>query len=128
MFQRVATTRVVVLLVCLVSITVQAAERFYDPTQKAYVFDWKPTSDESSFELIADPDYYGVASTIVNPVLIVKGWGKKAPALEIDDKTAKPGDQFRFGCESNDAGTNLVLWLNLKSEEPINVSLRPRDQ
>ena len=103
-------------------------KRFYDPTQKAYVFDWKPTSDELSFDLLADPDYFGVPSTIVNPALIVRGWGNGVPALEIDDKLAKPGDQFRFGHETSDGGTNLVLWLNLKSEESVNVSLRQRDQ
>lgn len=103
-------------------------KQFYDPTQKAYVFDWKPTSNELAFDLIADSDYNGVPSTIVNPALVVKGWGKGVPALEIDDKPAKPGEQFRFGYETNDAGTNLVLWLNLKSDEPVNVSLRPRDQ
>lgn len=101
---------------------------FYDPTQKAYVFDWEPTNNQLSFDLIADPDYYGVPSTIVNPALIVKGWGKGAPALEIDDKPAKTGEQFRFGHETSDSGTNLVLWLNLKSEESINVSLRPRNE
>ncbi len=37
-------------------------KRFYDPTQKAYVFDWKPTSNELSFDLIADSDYYNVCS------------------------------------------------------------------
>ena len=96
----------------------------YDPAQKAYIFDWKPDQTELQFELLADPDYFGVASTIINPAIVVRGWGQDPVELEIDDKTVPPGQDFRSGYEATKAGTNLVIWLKLGSSEPVNVSLR----
>lgn len=97
---------------------------YYDPAQKAYVFDWKHDQEELEFELIADPDYYGVTTTIVNPALVVRGWGNAPVELEIADNTVKPGKDFRIGYEATDAGTNLIIWLKLESKEPVNLSLR----
>lgn len=75
-------------------------------------------------ELIADPDYYGVASTIVNPAIGVRGWGKDPVELKIDEQLVKLSKQFRIGYEATGAGTNLVIWLQLDSQDPINLSLR----
>ncbi len=96
----------------------------YDPTPKAYVFDWKPDQTELEFEWVADPDYYGVASTIVNPAILVKGWGQAPVELEMDDETIPPSQDFRIGYETTEAGTNLVIWLKRESKEPVNLSLR----
>ena len=60
-------------------------------------------------ELIADPDYYGVASTIVNPAIGVRGWGKDPVELKIDEQLVKSSKQFRIGYEATGAGTNLVI-------------------
>lgn len=98
--------------------------QYYDPAQKAYVFDWKQGQTELAFELIADPDYYGVASTIVNPAFVVRGWGKAPIQLEIDEERVEPSEKLRIGYEATDSGTNLVLWLTLESAEPVNISLR----
>ena len=97
---------------------------YYDPTQKAYVFDWKHDQKELDFELIADPDYYGVASTIVNPALVVRRWGEDPVELEIDDTVIKPGKDFRIGYEPTASGTSLILWLKRESKKPVNLSLR----
>ncbi|MSR55779.1 MAG: hypothetical protein EXS09_21255 [Gemmataceae bacterium] len=96
---------------------------YYDPVQKAYVFDWKHDQKELEFELIADPDYYGVATTIVNPALVVGSWGNDPVEVAIDDKAIKPGKNLRVGYEPTPAGTSLILWLKLESKEPVNISL-----
>lgn len=96
----------------------------YDPAQKAYVLDWEQGRSELTFELIADPDYYGVASTIVNPAFVVKGWGRAGAQLEVDGRRLEPGKKLRIGYEGAEAATNLVLWLELASREPVSLSLR----
>jgi len=98
--------------------------QYYDPAQKAYVLDWKQDQTELVFELIADPDYYGVASTIVNPAFVVRGWGKAPVQLEIDEERVEPSKKLRIGYEATDSGTNLILWLKHESKEPVNISLR----
>ena len=76
------------------------------------------------FDLLADEDYYGVASTIVNPAFVVKGWGKQPVDVAIDDKILPPGKDVRVGYESTKVGTDLIVWLKLESKEPVNISLR----
>jgi len=98
--------------------------QYYDPAQKAYVLDWKQDQTELAFELIADLDYYGVASTIVNPAFVVRGWGDAPVRLEIDEERIEPSKKFRIGYEATDSGTNLILWLKLESKEPVSISLR----
>ena len=98
----------------------------YDPAQKSYVFDWKPDQSELEFELVADADYYGVTSEILNPAIVVKGFGNNPVELVIDDKPIKPNKDLRFGYETTAAGTNLVMWLKLESKDPVNFSIRKR--
>ena len=97
---------------------------YYDPTQKAYVFQWQPEQEELEFELIADGDYFGVDSSIVNPALVIKGWGQDGVELELDEKVIKLGKDYRLGYEPTAAGTNLIVWLKLRSKQPVNISLR----
>ncbi len=81
-------------------------------------------SSELTFELIADPDYYGAASAIVNPTLVVRRWGTAPAQLELNEERVKPNTECRIGYEATESGTNLIVWLKLESKEPITVSLR----
>lgn len=96
----------------------------YDAAQKAYVLsckDGKPS--ELEFELEADEDFYEIKQSIVNPAIVVKGWGKAPVVLEIDGKPVKQGKHFRVGYEDTDEGTDLVMWLKLKSTDSVTVTL-----
>lgn len=97
---------------------------YYDPAQRAYVLDWKENQTELEFDLIADLDYYGVASTIVNPAFVVRGWGRDPVQLEVDDRLVQAGKELRSGYEAADSGANLVVWLKLESKVPVNISFR----
>ncbi|MBL8819822.1 MAG: hypothetical protein JNL58_27605 [Planctomyces sp.] len=97
---------------------------YYDTTQKAYVFDWNDNEDELEFELLADTDYYGVASEIINPAFVVRNWGEGPVELSINDLVVERGKDFRIGYERTPVGTNLILWTRLKSKDPIHMSLR----
>ena len=99
--------------------------RMEDAAQKAYVLsckDGKPS--ELEFELEADDDFYDIGQSIINPAIIVKGWGRAPVALEINDRPIKQGTDFRVGYENTKDGTNLVLWLKLKSTKSIRVRLK----
>ena len=96
----------------------------FEAAQKAYVLackDGKPSKLE--FELEADEDFYDIRQTIINPVIILKGWGRGPIALEIDGTPVRQGKHFRVGYEDSEDGTNLVLWLKLKSTKSIGVTL-----
>lgn len=95
MLRWVATISAHFLLVCIASVTVQAAERFHAVG---------PSSPEKT-----PPHQQGV----VNPV-----------ELKIDERAIKPGKDFRIGYEATAAGTSLILWLRPESKEPVKISLR----
>jgi hypothetical protein len=97
----------------------------YDQSQKAYVLsckDGKPS--ELEFELEVDEEFYDIGQSIINPAIVVKGWGKAPVALEIDGKPIKRGKKFRVGYEEAEDGTNLILWLKLKSTKSIRLTLK----
>ncbi len=97
----------------------------YDPAQKAYVISCRDVkSSELDFELEEDEDYYDIKQTIINPVIVIKDWGKASVALEIDDKPVKEGQNIRIGYETTKEGTDLVLWLKLKTTKSIWLTLR----
>lgn len=100
----------------------------YDQSQKAYVLSCKDgKGSELEFELEVDEDFYDIGQSIINPAIVVKGWGKAGVALKINDKPVKQGRNFRVGYEKTNKGTDLVVWLKVKSTESILISISPVD-
>jgi len=97
----------------------------YNAAQKAYVLsckEGKPSKLE--FELEVDEDFYGIGQSIINPAIVVEGWGKAPVSIEIDGKPIKQGADFRVGYEDTDDGADLVLWLKLKTTKSIRLTLK----
>jgi hypothetical protein len=63
--------------------------------------------------------------SIVNPVFVVKGWGKNGVEAKVDGKKIKPGKSFRVGYETTYSGTDLVLWIKMKSDKPVKFLVTP---
>ena len=98
----------------------------YDAAQKAYVLSCKQgRPSKLEFELHADEDFYDIGQSIINPAIIVRGWGKAPVALETDGKPIKRGKKFRVGYEKTDDRTDLILWIKTKSSEPVQILLSP---
>ena len=78
------------------------------------------------FALVEDEDIgeFGAPMWIVNPAFVVKAWGKAPVALEIDGKPVAQGADFRVGYEDTDDGTDLVLWLKLRSTKSIQLTIK----
>lgn len=99
----------------------------YDPAQKAYIVPRRgrgPTVLE--FELEADPDFYGVAQTIVNPTFVVKDWDEPGVELKVNGKHLEQGKNFRVGYEDTSTGKDLVIWLQMKTNEATQFLIAPK--
>jgi hypothetical protein len=92
--------------------------QYYDPAQRAYIFEWQQGQEELAFELLADLDYHGVASTIVNPAIVVKGWGKEPVELEVNGQPITPSKAFRIGYEATEAARISFFGLNWTQRNP----------
>lgn len=94
----------------------------YDKYQRAYVL----TADDSAdglalrFELMSDKD-----SPVINPAFVIKNWGRKNIALEINEDKAKVGRDFRFGLRNSLKTHDLIVWLSRESTKPLKILLSP---
>jgi hypothetical protein len=94
----------------------------YDAGQRAYVVkrDGKVDRAHLQFSLKADE-----RSPLVNPCIVVEGWGESEPELKIDGKPVGWGSEARYGLVPTVDGSKLVVWLKLDSAKPIDISLEP---
>jgi hypothetical protein len=99
----------------------------YDQAQKAYVLECEDEEEEIEFELEVDEDSYDVGQELINPAIVVEGWGRDDVELEIDGKEIETGDDFRVGYEKDEDSTNLVLWLKIKSDKTMRFTLKRVD-
>lgn len=105
--------------------------QIYDPAQRAYIVPHQgrgPHKLEFAIEVDEDVKELGAPMYIVNPAFIIKDWGTSGVELKVDGKTVNQGKYFRVGYEETHTGTDLVLWLNMKSDETVKFSISPVDE
>lgn len=88
----------------------------FDQTQKAYLVN---CISSSTMKLTLSSNEL---SPIVNPAFVIKDWGPATPALKVDGGNVK---DFRFGYNHRIDGTDLAIWIKIKSANPINIELSP---
>jgi hypothetical protein len=100
----------------------------YDPAQRAYIIPREsrgPADLEFTLEEDEDIGEFGAPMWIVNPVFIVQDWGTSGVELQVEGKPVETGKDFRIGYEDTPTGTNLILWLKMKSDKSVEFSLKP---
>ena len=91
----------------------------YDAYQRAYLLEQQdPSARELACNIKATPE-----SPIVNLCLIVKNWGDRPAAVKVDGAAIPPGDSFRSGLRRGLEGTDLIVWLEQSTTEPLRVVL-----
>ena len=95
----------------------------YDPAERAYVLscDTPDQPPELRVELTAGED-----SPLVNLAILTRSWGQRDAALTINGKEVPRGRSFRLGHLRHLTGADLVVWIELESGEPVQVSLATR--
>jgi hypothetical protein len=92
----------------------------YDPAQRAYVLSHKADAGEAALELTLEA---GPDTPVVNPAIVVQGWGDATPRLQIDGQATSWGKEFRFGLVRTLEGTDLVVWMEKNAARPVGVRL-----
>ena len=67
------------------------------------------------------------ASPVCNPAFVVTNWGDADAILSIDNRDMPRGSDFRYARRSTDEGTDLLVWIALDSDKPVEFVLRPSD-
>ena len=101
----------------------------YRQEQKAYVI---PGDHQGAKEItftLGFPDgddELPLPVQIVNPVFVLKNWGEMAAEVKVDGKLLNPGDDFRIGYEKHPGGTDLIIWVDMKSSQSVRFSVKPK--
>jgi hypothetical protein len=102
--------------------------QIYDPAQRAYIVPIQgrgPCELEFMLEIHEGISELGVPAWIINPAFIIKDWGTSGIELRVDGKSVKVGKDFRIGYEQTHTGTDLILWVKMKSDKTVKFSLSP---
>lgn len=93
----------------------------FDPAQRAFVVD-KAAAASATLQLAfkASPD-----APLLNPALVIEGWGEAAPALTLNGKPVAWGKDARYGLVATLDRSKLVVWLRLKADQPTSIGLSP---
>ena len=94
----------------------------YIRAQRAFILTKNSSrkSEELEFQIDAS-----VHSPIVNPVFVIENWGDIKAVLKIEGRVIKVGKRFRQGIYHRLHGSDLIVWLQMKSSKPIQLSFTP---
>ena len=92
----------------------------YDAYQRAYLLEQKdPSARELACDIKATPE-----NPIVNLCLVVKNWGDRPAAVKVNGADIPVGKSFRTGLRRSLEGTDLIVWLEQSTTEPLRVVLQ----
>lgn len=92
----------------------------YDAYERAYGFRRKAgTEDALEFTISANPD-----SPLVHLPLVIRDWGDRPAKVELVEPSSALGGECRIGRISKLEGTDLVLWIPVKSSSRLRVLVR----
>ena len=93
----------------------------YDQSERAYVVEKTGTgSQRLEFILEASKE-----SPVLNPAVIVKNWTGESAACSIDGREIKRGKDFRYGIRKSALSSDLIVWLSLDKQKPVEIQLDP---
>ena len=93
----------------------------FDRNERAFKI-IKSDDAEDSLNLKIDADQN---SPIVNPVFVIKNWGKKNLSLFVGNRELLFKKDYRYTLRKTLETTDLILWIRIKSFSVINLSLIP---
>ena len=85
----------------------------YRIDQKAYIIRKTGNIEDLEFRMRASE-----SSPLVNPAFVIENWGTSTISIEVDGKQLKPDKDYFVGYDSRLEGTDLIIWLKLKSNSP----------
>lgn len=93
----------------------------YDPSQRAFVLH-EDSMDAGPVGLRFDAS---ADSPLVDPAIVVEGWGEAAPRLTLDGRPVAWGKDARYGLVHTLERSTLVVWLRLQAESETTILVAP---
>jgi hypothetical protein len=93
----------------------------YDPAQRAFVIHARTGMGLSTLDLTL---HANADRPIVNPAFVIENWAGEVK-VRLNGKPVMDKKEIRIGHSHNLNGENLILWLQLKSDQPLQIQLQP---
>ncbi len=90
----------------------------YDPRDMAFHLTAKKPGESMTFEINGS-----AKSPVVNPGMVIKGYGDREFEIKIDGKEAEYGEHYRSGHRLAFGEDDLILWLKIESEKKVTVTI-----
>lgn len=91
----------------------------FDRSERCYQIVAAPDREELLIRLAAS-----TSSPLYNPALVIQKWGDDEPILELNGKKLRKGSDFEAGFDQRMEGTDLIIWLSLQADQPIQLTIR----
>jgi hypothetical protein len=93
----------------------------YDRSERAYRLA-RSAAALQPLELSLDAS---AASPVRNLAVVLEGWGEAGAALTVNGRAVARGAAFRFGHVRSLERTDLVVWIEARSDAPLRIRLAP---
>ncbi|MBN2377842.1 MAG: hypothetical protein JXD22_15705 [Sedimentisphaerales bacterium] len=90
----------------------------YDRSER--IWKLEQTSIQGPIKLRLDADD---ESPVVNPAILIENYSGPLPIVKLNDKTIVPGSALRLDFRHNLNHTDLIIWLELESTNPVLITL-----
>jgi hypothetical protein len=97
----------------------------YDPGQKAWLIQMADKKESGKKKLSFTLDASD-GSPAVDPAFVIGGWGNGEPMVRVNGALLST-NSYRTGFEYKLDGTNLILWLDRTSVQPLTISVASRN-
>jgi hypothetical protein len=94
----------------------------YDQTQMAYVLASQTSGQAApcTVEIAASE-----GSPVIQPAFVIKGWGTEPASVTLNGTRADKGKTVRIGHRHTLDGSDLVVWIDCESTDPLTLTLNP---
>jgi len=96
----------------------EEADVKFDQTERAFFVNPKKNAENITIKIAAS-----AGSPLVNPGFVVFGWNESPVHLKVNGKIVDKGENFRTGYRHNLNSTDLIMWLRIESDNPIQVNI-----
>jgi hypothetical protein len=94
----------------------------YSQDQRAYLLQRAQPAANLEAELAGSAD-----TPVVNPALVIAGWGDRNATLTVDGVAVPRGSNFRYGHRRTLDTTDLIVWIKTVSDKPLKLALAATD-
>jgi len=92
----------------------------YDQSERAYLIEKTDQDNLTPCSFVVEASR---ESPLLNPAIIIKNWGNQLSTLSIDGQNIMHGKDFRQGIRKGSDGEDLIIWIRLDSQKPVEITL-----